>query len=166
MCDPDRKTTGYIAIKRDVTEKRAHEKSEALLAAIVKSSEDAIIATTPAGVILIWNRGANLMFGYSAEEAVGEDVSMIMAPERIGDLDHFIGQISRGIAVSQFEVSVFAETGLDSRCIRTGAPIQNSAGEVTALSAVIRDISGRKRAEEALRESEERFPSWPTVVPR
>ncbi len=157
VCDPDGKTTGYIAIKRDVTEKRAHEKSEALLAAIVKSSEDAIIATTPAGVILIWNRGANLMFGYSSEEAVGEDVSMMMAPERIGDLDHFIGQISRGIAVSQFESLCLRRDGSAIDVSVSGAPIQNSAGEVTALSAVIRDISGRKRAEEALRESDERF---------
>jgi PAS domain S-box-containing protein len=74
-----------------------------LLAAIVGSSEDAIISSTPAGVILTWNRGAEVIFGYEAADTIGKHVSMLMAPDRLPDLAYFAGQVSRGVAVSQYQ---------------------------------------------------------------
>ena len=78
---PVRDSTGeivsYIAIKHDVTERRAAEEAQRFLATIVESSEDAIAAYTPAGIILTWNRGAETIFGYAAAEAIGKHVSML-----------------------------------------------------------------------------------------
>ena len=97
------KIVSYIAIKQDVTERRAAEEAQRFLAAIVESSEDAIIASTPAGIILTWNRGAEAVFGYTAEEAIGKHVSMLVAPERLPELAYFTEQVSQGITVSQYE---------------------------------------------------------------
>jgi PAS domain S-box-containing protein len=73
----------YIAIKHDVTERRTTAEAQDFLAAIVKSSEDAILAYTPAGFILTWNRGAETVFGYSAEDVIGKPMSILVAPERL-----------------------------------------------------------------------------------
>ena len=150
-------TTAYIAIKRDVTAKRMYDESRKELAAIVETSEDAMIATTPAGVILAWNLGAASMFGYSLCQAVGKDVSMLMAPERMADLVYFTGQLSLGKSVSQYESECIRKDGSRIHIAVSGAPIRDPAGNVVKMSAVLRDITGRKRAEQMLRESEERF---------
>ena len=84
----------YIAIKHDVTERRAAEEAQRFLAAIVESSEDAIAAYTPAGIILTWNRGAETIFGYSAGEAIGKHVSMLTVLP--AGLAHFTEQVSAG----------------------------------------------------------------------
>ena len=90
---PDGEIVSYIAIKQDVTERRAAEEARRLLAAIVESCEDAIVASTPAGVILTWNRGAEKLFGYTAGEAIGKDVTMLLAPGRLPEMAHFTGQV-------------------------------------------------------------------------
>jgi PAS domain S-box-containing protein len=155
--DASHAITGYIAIKRDVSEQRAAQEARAFLAAIVESSEDAIMATTPEGLIRAWNRGAEGVFGYSAEEAIGKHVSMLMAPERLDDLKQFIGKLVQGITVSQYESLCLRKDGSTIHVSVTGSPIRNSAGEVAAMSAVIRDTSERWKSEQRHRESEERF---------
>ena len=84
--DSHGKISSYIAIKHDVTEQRAAEEAQRFLAAIVESSKDAIIPFTPEGIILTWNRGAEILFGYSAGEAIGKHVSMLVASERLPGL--------------------------------------------------------------------------------
>ncbi len=155
--EPDGAVSGYIAIKHDVTQKRAHEHSQALLAAIVENSDDAMVAATKKGVILTWNRGAASMFGYSSGDAVGKDVSMLVAPGRADDLTYFVGQILQGSNVSQYESQCVRKDGTVFDISVSGAPIRNAAGEIVAMSAVLRDISERKRAGQALQASEERF---------
>jgi diguanylate cyclase (GGDEF)-like protein/PAS domain S-box-containing protein/hemerythrin-like metal-binding protein len=155
--DKNSEITGYIAIKHDVTEKREHEKSQALLAAIVESSEDAMVVTTPAGVILTWNRGANSLFGYSPDEAVGMDLSMFLAPERLSELAYLTGQISQGNTISQYESQCLRKDGCAIHVSFSAAPIRNPAGEVVAMSAVLRDISERRRAAEAQQDSKNRY---------
>ncbi|MGA3134076.1 MAG: PAS domain S-box protein [Terracidiphilus sp.] len=149
--------TGYIAIKHDVTEQRAAQEAQAFLAAIVENSEDAIMATTLEGLIRAWNHGAERVFGYSAEEAIGKHVSMLIAPERLDDLKQFTGQLMQGITVSQYRILSLRKDGSKIHVSVTGSPIRNSAGEVEAMSAVVRDISERWKSEQRLRESEERF---------
>ena len=137
----------YIAIKHDVTERRAAEEAQRFLAAIVESSEDAIAAYTPAGIILTWNRGAEAIFGYTAGEAIGKHVSMLA--ERPAGLAHFTEQVLQGKVVSQYEGLCRRKDGRRFHVSVTGSPIRNAAGEVVAISAVLRDISERQEAEQA-----------------
>jgi len=83
----------YIAIKQDVTERRAAEEAQRFLASIVECSEDAIVANSPDGTILSWNRGAQALLGYSAEEAIGKHLSMLIQPEELHHIAPFIGQV-------------------------------------------------------------------------
>ena len=112
----------YIAIKHDVTERRAAEEAQRFLAAIVESSEDAIAAYTPAGIILTWNRGAESIFGYTAEEAIGKHVSMLA--ERPAGLAHFTEQILHGKVVSQYEGLCRRQDGRSLSRIGNGVPHQ------------------------------------------
>jgi len=147
--DTNGEVVSYIAIKHDVTERRAAEDTRRFLAAIVESSEDAIIASTPAGVIRTWNGGAEAIFGYSAGYAIGKHVSMLMAPGHLPELTYFTEQVSKGVTVSQYESLCLRQDGSEFHVSVTGSPIMNSAGEVVALSAVLRDISERHKAEQA-----------------
>jgi PAS domain S-box-containing protein len=157
VCGAGGITTGYIAIKHDVTEQRAAQDAQAFLAAIVESSEDAIMATTPEGVIRTWNGGAEAVFGYSPEEAIGMHVSMLVAPERLDDLTYFMGQQTEGNIVSQYESVCLRKDGTRMPVSVTGSPIRNAAGEMVAMSAVLRDMTKHWESEQRLRESEERF---------
>jgi PAS domain S-box-containing protein len=141
--------TGYIAIKHDVTEQRTAQNAQAFLAAIVESSRDAIMTTTLDGLIRTWNRGAQAVFGYSAEEVMGKHVSMLMAPERVSELKYFIDQQAKGLTVTQYESLCLRKDGSRMHVAVTGAPIKNAAGELVAMSAVLRDVSERRHAEQA-----------------
>ncbi len=137
----------YIAIKHDVTERRAAEEAQRFLAAMVENSEDGIAAYTPDGIILTWNRGAETISGYTAEEAIGRHVSMLA--ERPAGLVHFTEQILQGKVVSQYEGLGRRKDGRRVQISVTGSPIRNSAGEVVAISVILRDISPRREAEQA-----------------
>lgn len=145
----DGEIVNYIVIKQDVTERRAAEETQRLHTALVQSSDDAIISYTPAGVILSWNRGAEAIFGYTAHEVVGGPGSMLMAPERLPDFAFFTGQVSRGITVSQYETLCVRKDGRQIHVSVTGSPVTNSAGEVTVICAVRRDISESRAADHA-----------------
>jgi PAS domain S-box-containing protein len=147
----------YIAIKQDVTERRAAEQTQALLGAIVESSEDAVFAVTTEGVILNWNRGAEAISGYSAQEAIGRRVSSMIPPERHGNLARFTERVLQGHVVSQQEGVCLRRDGLRVHVSVTASPIRNHAGDVCAIAAVVRDDTPRREAERRLRENEERF---------
>ena len=157
MKGPDGEIASFIAIKHDVTERRAGEEAQRFLAAIVESSEEAIIACTPEAVILTWNRGAEAVFGYPTGDAVGKPLSMLVAPERLPRLPHFVQQILQGNAIRQEESVCLRQDGERIHVSVTGSPIRNQAGAVGAISIVVRDVLESRRAENALRESEDRF---------
>jgi PAS domain S-box-containing protein len=138
----------FIAIKRDVTARRKAEEAQRFLAAIVENCEDAIVGSTLDGDIVAWNRGAEAVFGYPAGEAIGKHLSMLMAPERLSDLTYFTGQVSQGITVSQYESLCLRRDGQKFNVSVTGSPIVNSAGEAVAMSAILRDVSERREAEQ------------------
>ncbi len=139
----------YIAIKRDVTERKAAEKARGFLAAIVESSDDAIIAYTPAGIIQAWNQGAEKIFGYAAPDAIGKPMSLLVAPEKLPLLPRFTEQILKGKAIQQHESVCLHRDGRKIHVSVTGSPIRNAAGEVEAVSVIFRDISERRVAEQA-----------------
>ena len=145
--DASGEITSYIAIKRDVTARRAAEQAQRLLSVVVESSEDGIIAFRPDGVILTWNRGAETIFGYTAAEVLGNGMGMLAAdPPRLA---YFTEQVLQGNVVSQFDGISRHKNGRTFSISVTGCPIRNALGEITAISCVLRDVSERKAAEQA-----------------
>jgi diguanylate cyclase (GGDEF)-like protein/PAS domain S-box-containing protein len=138
----------YIAIKRDVTAQQAAGRDKALLASIVESSDDAIVSGTPSNVILSWNRAAESLFGYTAEEAIGKPVSTFIPPDVVPVHAHYSAQVMQGSSVSQYESRCLTKDGRSVPVSVTGSPVFDDAGNVVALSAIIRDISAKKQAEE------------------
>jgi PAS domain S-box-containing protein len=147
----------YIAVKRDQTERRAAEETQAFLAAIVENSEDAIIANTPAGIILTFNRGAEVVFGYSAKEVIGQHISVLVAPEWLSRIPQYIEGVIQGTSVSQLESVWLHKDGRKLQVSITGSPIRNADGKVTAISTILHDMTEQKKVERQLREGEELF---------
>jgi PAS domain S-box-containing protein len=139
----------YIAIKRDVTGRRTSDEARALLAAIVDGSDDAIASCSTAGIVLSWNRAAEEIFGYSAAEIMGKHVSMLVPPDRLDSLLNLLDRIQRGQPVSQHEGVCLHKDGRRFHISVTGSPVRNAAGEMVAISAVVRDISERREGEQA-----------------
>jgi PAS domain S-box-containing protein len=147
----------FIAIKHDVSDRRAAEDAKALLAAIVEGSEDAIIAYSRTGTILTWNHGAEVLFGHSAAEAIGQPMSLIMAPERAPVLLEFTLDVTRRAGIPPHDSVCIHKDERRVHVSVAGSPIRNLSGETTAISLILRDITERHEAERKLRESEERF---------
>ncbi len=139
---------------RDITERR---RAESRLAAIVESSDDAIIGKDLDGIITNWNKGAEKLFGYSAGEIEGTSITRLTPKDFKDDHHHIIGKIRRGENVEPFDTLRQTKDGRRIDISITASPIKNSVGEVAGVSIVARDITERMRAVEALRESEEKF---------
>ncbi|MGC2300550.1 MAG: PAS domain S-box protein [Acidobacteriaceae bacterium] len=150
-------TTGYIAIKHDITEQRARESTQAFLAAMVEHSEDVIISATPAGVILTWNHGAEEVFGFTAQQAIGQSVSLFTPPDRMPRMMQCIDRIASGEALRNYEGISRRADGRRIHVTVSGFPVRNKNGTVVAAAAVLRDSTARDQAEQRLRESEGRF---------
>ena len=144
---------------RDITEHKRAEEASARLAAIVKSSDDAIIAKTLDGIITSWNSGAQRLYGYSSEEVIGEPISILVPPNLPNDIPQILEKIRRGEAVDHYETVRMTKDGRQLNISLTVSPIKDSVGNVIAASAIARDITERKRYEEVLRQSEELYRS-------
>jgi PAS domain S-box-containing protein len=149
--------SGYVAIKRDITERRAAVETQALLAAIVENSEDSIIACTPAGIISAFNRGAETIFGYTAKEVIGQHMTMLVPPDHSAALEQLAQKLLNGEKISQYEGICLRKDGCTIQVSATGFLIRNSSGKVIAISNILRDVTERKRIERQLSESQELF---------
>ena len=138
-----------IAIRRDVTARQSTDETHTFLASIVESSDDAIISTTPDGIIASWNWGAELLYGYTAQEVTGKPVSMLSPPDQRGNLRRISEALQRGETVSRFEGVGLAKNGTRINVSISACPIRNAAGQITARAAVIRDITARVQAQDA-----------------
>ena len=119
----------------------------ALLQAIVDSSDDAIVSKTVHGIITSWNRAAEKMFGYSANEVIGRSIRLIIPPELQAEEDYVLGQIRLGERVEHYETARQTKDGRLVDISLTVSPIRNAQGEVVGASKIARDISDRKRLE-------------------
>ena len=128
-----------------------------LLAAIVDSSEDAIVSKTLEGVITSWNKSAERLFGYSASEAVGQHISLIIPLDRRDEETVIIDRIKRGIRIEHFDTVRVGKDGTPLDISLTISPVRNANGEIIGASKIARDITHRKQMERALRESEGRY---------
>ncbi len=146
---------GLSVYFRDVTERKRSEEESARLAAIVESSDDVIIGKTLEGIITSWNKGAERIYGYSAEEAVGQPISMLVPPERPNEIPRILESIRRGEKVDHFETVRMTKDGRRLDISLTVSPIRNSAGDIVGASTIARDITERKRVEEAIQQARE-----------
>ena len=125
------------------------EEWQARLVAIVESSDDAIVSKTLDGVVTSWNRAAERIFGWSAEEAVGRHITLIIPEERRAEEDHVLATIRRGDRIDHFETVRVTRDGRLIDISLTVSPIRDSAGRIVGASKIARDITERRRMEEA-----------------
>jgi PAS domain S-box-containing protein len=156
MRDESGTVLGVVLVFRDVSERRSAEEVKARLAAIVESSQDAIVSKTLDGVIRTWNAGAERLFGYSAEEAVGQPITLIIPPERQDDERAILERLCRGERIEHFETVRVAKDGRRLEISLSISPLRDAHGRIIGASKVARDITERKRAEEALRDADRR----------
>jgi PAS domain S-box-containing protein len=140
---------------RDVSERRQAEQARAQLAAIVESSRDAIISKRLDGTILTWNPGAAQMYGYSSEEVQGRSISLLVPTGRRDDVPEILERLSRGEAIEAYETVRQTKSGRLVAVSIAAAPIWDATGRITGGSVVARDITEKKRAEQALLEANE-----------
>ena len=130
--------------------------SQERLAAIVLSSDDAIVGTDLNGIIQTWNPGAERLFLYSAAEAIGQSVTIIIPPDRFHEEDHVLSRIRAGLRVEPFETVRRRKDGVEIDVALSVSPIRNAAGVVVGASKIARDISERRSAERLREELAER----------
>jgi diguanylate cyclase (GGDEF)-like protein/PAS domain S-box-containing protein len=147
--DASGRTRKYIAIRRDTTARKSVEETKAFLASIVESSEDAIMSSTPEGAIVSWNKGAEALYGYRAEEVTGKRVSILAPDDQRASLKWIAEKLQRGESVSQFEGVGLTKNGQRVHISISACPIKNANGQITALAAILRDITARVQAQEA-----------------
>lgn len=150
---------------RDVTDGVQADRERAMLAAIVESSDDAIITKTFDGIIRSWNKGAQRLFGYSEEEAIGRPITMLIPPDRIAEEHEILQRLQRGESIDHYETVRVAKTGAPLDISLTISPMRDRAGNLIGASKIARDITDRKHSENALRESERRFASFMRCLP-
>jgi len=150
-------TTNFIAIKQDVTARKRAEEEKSLLASIVATSNDAIVAITPDGTIVSWNDGAESLYGYRAGEVTGKSVSILAPPDRPDEIANILQTIQRGERISDFETIRLRKDGTPIDISLTIFPLKNADGKTTGAAAIARDLRERNQAEKALRETSERF---------
>ncbi|HZP67447.1 MAG TPA: PAS domain S-box protein [Rudaea sp.] len=146
-----------LSVVHDTTERRQSEEMQRRLAAIVNASEDAIAAENLEGVITNWNPGAEKVFGYTAAEAIGMRALALFPPEIAADEPRFLERLRRGESLKHYETVRVRKDGRRIDVAVTLSPIADSSGKVVGIAKIARDITERKRAENALRASEERF---------
>ena len=144
---------GVVLVFRDVSGSRLSEDFRARLAAIVQSSDDAIISKDLSGRITSWNPGAVRLFGYSPEEAIGRPISMMIPPERLTEETKILEQLRSGERVEHFETVRISKDRRKVEVSLTISPILDNEGRVVGASKIARDITERKRIDRELAEA-------------
>jgi len=130
--------------------------STALVASIVDSSDDAIIGKTLDGTITSWNRAAEAMYGYRADEVLGKNISILAPPDQAGEIERILKKIQRGERVEHFESIRIAKDKRRLNVSVTVSPIRDVRGKIVGASAIARDVTAMERARQSFQESESR----------
>ena len=145
--DAQGNVVGAAKVARDISERKSNEIALARLAAIVSSSDDAIISKTLDGTIMSWNAGAERIFGYTAGEMIGRHITTLIPPELYDEETEIIRRLSRGERIEHFETTRMAKDGRRIDISLTISPMRDSSGKIIGASKIARDITERRRHE-------------------
>jgi PAS domain S-box-containing protein len=154
MRDAQGDVIGASKIARDITDRLNSDNARMMLAAIVESSEDAIISKTLEGIITTWNASAERLFGYKPEEIIGQSVLRLIPPELHFEEPRILAKLRSGERIEHFETRRMRKSGEMIDISLTVSPIKDKKGQVVGASKIVRDISGRKVVEAAIIEKE------------
>lgn len=144
-------------LKWKIEELKQAQEVASKLAAIVESSQDAIVGKTLDGTITSWNKGAEKLYGFSAKEVVGSSIAFLSPPEQAHEVDAILERLRRGGAIDHFETNRLTKSGKRISVSLTISPITDEYGAIQGASTIARDITERKEVEAALRASESRY---------
>jgi PAS domain S-box-containing protein len=156
--------SGRVTVLRDISERREAERTRSLLAAIVNSTDDAIIGKTLHGTITSWNVGAERLYGYTADEVIGRSIALLVPPDRLDELSAIYLKLRRGEHIKHFETKRLTKDGRLLDIGLTISPIKGTHGAIIGASAIARDITVRKRSETRFRLAIEASPSAMVMV--
>ena len=151
VVNADGMVVGVSKIARDIGERRRAETAALHLAAIVESSDDAIVSKDLNGIVMSWNAGAERLFGYTADEMIGQSITKVIPSDRLAEEAYVLSQLRAGLRVDHFETVRRTKSGEPIDVSLTVSPIRNTSGRVIGASKIARDISERKRLVEAQR---------------
>lgn len=146
--------TSILESNRDISESKRAQEAQGRLAAIVECSEDAIVSKSLDGIIINWNKAAERIFGYSAEEAIGQHITLIVPPDRLDEEADILASLRRGERIDHFETVRKRKDGTLLDVSVTISPVRDANGHVIGASKVARDITERKRLALLLQEAE------------
>ena len=156
---------GAFGVLLDIGSRRADQEIIGRLAALVASSDDAIIGKTLEGIVTDWNRAAENIFGYSAEEMVGKPLALLLPPDREGEEEDLLKRIAKGERIEHFETQRRRKDGQIIDVSVTISPVTGSEGRITGASKIARDITAAKKSQQLLLEREAHLQSVLDTVP-
>jgi PAS domain S-box-containing protein len=146
--------TRMFGIVQDLTVRKDAEVAAQRLAAIVESSDDAIVSKDLNGIVTSWNSGAERIFGYTADEMIGQPITKIIPADLYGDETRILSTIARGERIDHFETVRVKKNGEQIEVSLTVSPVKDESGKIVGAAKIARDITQQKKAERALRTSE------------
>ncbi len=147
--DANGAVVGVSAFTKDITERKRAEESRALLATIVQFADDAIVSTDLTGKIMTWNPGAEKLYGYRADEIVGQTIGLLVPPDRSNEISRFRARIIHGEGVQRYETSRVKKDGALVDISASLSPIYDAGGAIVGTASITRDITERRLAERA-----------------
>jgi PAS domain S-box-containing protein len=145
---------GVVLVFRNVTERRTAHLAALRLAAIVEGSDDAIIGKNLRSIVTSWNHGAERIFGYSAEEMIGQSITLLIPPARLSEEQDILARLQRGEQVQHFETVRVRKDGREIHVSLTISPIRDEHGDIIGASKIARDVTAQKDAERALQQAQ------------
>jgi PAS domain S-box-containing protein len=151
--DAQGRLLGVVLVFRDITARRQAEVTRERLAAIVDSSEDAIISKTLDGTITSWNRSAERLYGYTAQEVIGQPITLLCPPDIPDEIPRILQRLARGERIEHYETQRLRKDGSRVDVSLTISPIHDPSGRIIGASKITRDITERKRTQQAIQQA-------------
>jgi PAS domain S-box-containing protein len=155
---------GTVLVFRDITERRRAEAASRLLSSIVESSDDAIISKDLNGIVTSWNKGAERIFGYSAEEMNGQPISRLAAPDLPNEIPEILERLRRGERLDHYRTVRRTKTGKLIHASITVSPVRDATGRIVGASKILRDVTAQVNAEAQVAEQRERLRVTPNSI--